>query len=329
MAHVPDAHRASSNPLALWRASNLRPWNLAHPARLAGFVLLLVWVGPVTLVQTDTWHLLRFGPGRASAESGVIPAGEAILLEPGTPLKLYMRNGKVIKGRFLGRTLLDSALYAPRFAEKTRTSKYAPFAMGESLHVSLRDGREWAAPFAGYAELTLLLRSPDGQYMRVPFEYAREVRRANGDRVEPRALTRAFRRGSLPSAEALALEQLLPVGSEADRWAGALRLAVDDIESATAKIASNYVPLIIVLSVAAIVVLLVLAIRSSIGSAFNSCGSAVGSTPKAMSGVHLTTRPFDRDRGCYVGDPLAVADPGPGPTDGGPATALADPAASH
>jgi hypothetical protein len=41
----------------------------------------------------------------------VIPAGGALLLEPWTIVKLELRDGRVLKGPFLGRTLLDSALY--------------------------------------------------------------------------------------------------------------------------------------------------------------------------------------------------------------------------
>jgi hypothetical protein len=234
-------------------------------------LLLLVWVGPVTFVQTDTWQLLKLvgAPERASAESQVIPAGKALLLQPGTLLRLRLRDRTVVEGRFLGRTLLDSALYAPRFAKYARSSRYVPFALGETLHVSLRDGRERTAPFAGYGELTLLLRSPEGpEYLRVPFEFASEIRRANGDRVEPKALARAFHRGSLPSAEAPVLGQRLPMGSVADQWAGALRVAVQDIETASAELPSGVnVVGIVLLSVLVAVVLTLVLISISIKSA--------------------------------------------------------------
>jgi len=67
-----------------------------------------------------------------------------------------------------------------------------------------------------------------------------------------------------------------------------------------------------------------------VDDASNGCRSIpLESDPQALSGVHRTTRPFDRPRGCYVGDPLAVADPWPGPTESGLLTALADPATSR
>ena len=151
MAYVPEAHRPSSERFPSTRTSHRRLGNVTFSARLAGVLLLLVWVGPVTFVQTDSWQLLRLvgAPESASAEPRMISAGRAMLLEPGRPLKLRLRDGSVLEGRFLRRTLLDSAFYAPRFAAKARTSAYVPFAMGETLHVSLRDGREWTAPFAG------------------------------------------------------------------------------------------------------------------------------------------------------------------------------------
>src|SRR5216117_1850441 len=102
-----------------------------RPVRLAAILLLLVWIGPVTFVGTDPCQLLRWigAPERAAADSRVIPAGGALLLEPWTIVKLRLRDGRVLKGPFLGRTLLDSALYVQRFTAKTRSSPFAPFAL--------------------------------------------------------------------------------------------------------------------------------------------------------------------------------------------------------
>jgi hypothetical protein len=193
---------------------------------MAGGILLMVWVGPVTFVQTDSWQLLgSIGvPERAAAASQVVPAGKALLLEPNTLLKLHLRDGSVLEGRFVGRTLLDSARYAPRFAAYARSSAYLPFTLGDTLRVSLRDGREWTAPFAGYGEMTLLLRSPKGPgCLRVPFESAVDIHRANGDRIEPSALSRAFFAGGLPSAEALTVQERLPTKGLAGAGAACIK----------------------------------------------------------------------------------------------------------
>lgn len=332
MGDVPEAYRPPSEPIPSARASHRRLRNLKRPTRLAAIFLLLVWVGPVTLVQTDSWQLLKVGAAEAGRleDPPVIDPGKAMSLEPGTPLTLHMRDGSVLKGRFLGRTLLDSALYAQRFEEYARSSSYVPFALGETLRVSLRDDREWTAPFAGYGELTLLLRNPDGsQNLRIPFEFAREIHRANGDQVEPRALAKAFRARKLPSAEAIALEELLPVGSEEERWASALRVAVEDIKSVNAKTPGGTpVAGIVILSVVATVAVIVLIVHSAAKSEPRGCDSGVP-PGTFFAGAHLTTRPFDRSRGCYVGDLLAVADPWSGSTESSPATALADPAMAH
>jgi hypothetical protein len=304
---------------------------LGRRARLASMFLLTVWVGPVTFAQTDAAQLLKYIPAsdRPRANARVIPAGQALILEPGAPLKLHLRDGSVVEGRFLGRTLLDSALYVPRFEAHMRSTNDVPLALGETLQILLHDGREVTAPFIGYGELTLLLLGPDGYVLRVPFEFAKTIHRANGDRVEPSALARAFRKGLLPSAEALALGEREPVGTAADWWASALQVAVDDIKSATVEQPSGTsVAGTVVLTVILTAVLLVVLIAASLHASSSSGCQGPSYFPPILSSAHLTTRPFDRSRGCYVGDALAVADPWPGPADDGQATALAVPETS-
>jgi hypothetical protein len=203
-----------------------------------------------------------------------------------------------------------------------------PFALGEMLHVTLRDGREWTAPFAGHGELTLVLRSPEGpQFLRVPFEFAREIRRANGERIEPKALIRAFQDGALPSAEALALGEIVPLESMVDQWGSALRVAVEDIRSVSAQLpggsnsAAGNAAGIVILSVVATLVLIGVALSSS----SSGCSSPNIDIPNFL-GVQLTTRPFDLDRGCFVGDALAVAEV---PAEPAPVAAVDVPATSQ
>ena len=309
--------------------------SITHSARLAGTLLLLVWVGPVTLVQTDAWRPLSWvgAPERAAAESRMISAGEAVLLAPGTALKLRLRDGSVVEGRFQERTLLDSALYAQRFAAAARASGYMPLVLGETLGVALDDGRRWTGPFAGYAQLTLLLRGSDGRsFLRVPLESASEIRRANGERVESGALALAFHARRVPSAEALALEGL-PTGGSIVDWTGHFQVPVEDIESATVELSSgSSLAGGIILGVIVGVVLFFVLLGASLRSTSTSgCESASFDIPNFLSrsGVQPTTRPFDRDRACYEGDRLAVGEWWPVPGDGGPATAMADSPASN
>jgi len=295
------------------------------PARLAGILLLLVWAGPVTFVQTDgpRWVHWLGAPEGASAYPRTIPAGQALRLEQGTPLELRLRDGSAAYGRFLGRGLIEDSLYATRFEAASRATSFTPIALGETLRVSLREGREWTLPFAGYGERALLLRAPDrDEPLRVPFESATRILRTNGTRVERHSLARAFRDGQLPSAEALLLEPLVVAGSEAERRASARRVPVEDIVTVLAEVGSKGIgiPGTVVLGVLGLVVLLVVMANSS---SSGGCSDPVVITRTAA--LPLTTRPFDLERGCYEGDVL-VADAWPVNAKEGPAMAVGDPA---
>ena len=303
--------------------------------RMAAMVLLWVWVGPVTFVQTDAWLPLRWlgAPERAGATASVIGAGEAVKLQAGTPVKVRLRDGDVIEGRYLGRALLDSAHYAQRFDARTGSSPVAPLVLGETLQVTMKDGRSWRAPFAGYGQLTLLLRAPDGsQPRRVPFEFAKEIRRADGQAVEPQDLAKAFRDGLLPSAEALVVEQGLPIGTAAERLAASLYVPAEDVATVTAELPNGGSATgEIALGVAVLSLIIVIALVASLFNAANEASTScqrIGTHSRTSSGFELTSRPFDLERGCFVGDPLAVADPWPGAMDSGAATAMAAPAAA-
>ena len=314
-----------------------RPWSIRSSrrftasARTAAILLLFVWLGPVSFAQTDTWQLLKWAgaPSPASADAQIIPAGQALVLAPGTMLKLWLRDESVVEGRFLGRALIDSSLYGPRFDAYARTSDFVPFALGETLRVSLRDGREWSAPFAGYGEMTLLLKGTEGSDpSRVPFEFIREVRGANGAWVQPKALTRAFRKGSLPSAEAIALGDRLGVGLGADPWANALRVAVQDIKSAAVDLPSGgSIAGVVIVSAVVTVVLFCVLLANSLHASSTSCTPS-SAYPNILGGMslHLTTRPYDRSRSCYADDPPPLAEAAPGGTEAPPDAASAAPA---
>jgi hypothetical protein len=248
------------------------------------------------------------------------------VLAPGTPLKLTLRDGSVVAGRFLGRALLDSALYAPRFAAYARTSDFVPFALGETLQVSLRDGREWTAPFAGYGELTLLFETHDSSgARRLPFEFAKEIRGANGAWVKPKALARAFHTGSLPSAEALVLGERAGTGSGPGEWESALRVAVQDIQAASVDLPSGgSVAGVVLISALATLIILVVITASSVRSTSTASGCTYSGSAPGLS-LQLTTRPFDRTRSRNVDEPPALADEWPGRIEARPADAAAPP----
>jgi hypothetical protein len=309
-------------------------------ARLAAVLLLAVWVGPVSLVQTDSWTLLRWAgaPGPAAATAQLldagpesVPAGQALLLQPGTPLRLHMRDHTTVKGRYLGRTLLDSTSYAARYETYAGSATWVPLALGETLRVVMRDGRLRTAAFAGYGELSLLLVSPDsGRVLRVPFEFSREIFRADGTSLLPRVLAREFREHRLPSAEALVVGDRVPGGgSEADQGAVSLSVPVDEIETVMVNLPgqphmSGWVALGIVASVVLIVALV---IRNQPPPPQPSCDP--GPFYGGFAGAHLTARPFDLVRGCFVGDPIAVADPWPVAAEAPVVAALTDSASTQ
>lgn len=304
MVPVLEVDRRPSPPPFMTR----RRRRFLPPVKVAGVLLLVSWLGPVTFVQTDAPRILRWvgAPGSASAYPRVIPAGQAMVLAPGTLVELRLEGGRIVDGRFLGRALLEDSLYAERFVARSIASSFAPLVLGESLFVTLLDGREWRLPFAGYGELSLLLEHPDApEPLRVPFEFTAGILRSNGERVEPKDLSRAFRAGKLPSAEALVIEDLLPVGWQADRWAAALRVPMEDVQAAIVKTESGgsvagAVVLGALLGVVVFIALIAIAANSSRSS--GGC-SYDGDVPGTWT---LTTAPFDLERRCYVGEALAV-----------------------
>jgi len=305
-------------------ARHHRPSRVATSARLAAILLLFTWLGPVTMTQTDAWQLLKWAgaPVPATASASIVAAGDAVVLEAGVPLKLRLRDGSVVNGRFLGRTLLDAALYAPRFAARAQTSSWVPFALGETLRVSLRDGRRLTAPFTGYGELSVLLANASGgSDLRIPFEFAKEIQRADGEPVAPRDLIQAFKKGTLPSREALALGPSQPLVSDADEWSSALRVAVEDISSATAQTPNGSgIAGVLGLTVLLGFVLFFVLLAARAHSSSASCAPA--EFPYLLGGmsVRLTDRPFDRSRSCYEGEPPLAVDAWPGDTETSPAT---------
>lgn len=269
-------------------------------ARFSAVLLLLLWVGPVSFVQGKGGSLLALlgTPQPARSATDVVSEGEAVVLQPGTRLEFQLRSGQKVRGLYLGRSVLDSAEYAPRFA----AAPPGPLALGETLHVTLHDGREWVAPFEGYGELSLLLRTEDGQRVRVPFEFARTIARADGQRLEPKKLTRAFRSGAMPSAEVLLLEGTDPVGTDEERRASALQIPAQDIQRTIVRTdGGGVMGVAIVLGVVGGLVLLA-AIASSASQP--SCYAVSFPDLRLFGGLPPTDREFDRERGLFVGDSL-------------------------
>lgn len=294
--------------------SSRRPLlSLTHVARSAALLLLVTWFGPVSFEQAVP--LLHGGASPAVAAVGsiadasVVPAGEALVLAPGTPIELHLRSGRVLRGRFLGRALQDSAAYAERFAASASSAEDGALSLGDSLRVVTLDGRVTTAAFAGWAEMALLLRGPaDAPVLHVPFEFADSLMRADGSLVDLELLKHAFRNGDLPSADVLVLGASDPVGTDEERWASALRVPAEDIESVRAPSAAGKgVPGVLVLAVGVTAfVLIIIATRNERRASSPSCEQWDPMT--GWSAYRRIERPFDLGRGRFVDDPVARAE---------------------
>lgn len=326
-------NESSSPGRAEARNSTLRPGvhapghRIARRIRASALTLLILWIGPVTFGPGGSCGpLLEWGvPTRASAVQNLVAPRSMATLDPGVRVKLRMRNGTVIQGRYMGRDLLEPEIYAERFAEHAASATYAPLQLGETLHVSLQDGRQRSGPFAGYGDRSLIMSGPDDTGpIRVPVESILSLHRSSDERVDLRGLGRALRANSLPSAEALVIEATDALGSHDERWQRAARIGVSDIQSAgVAGTGSNDgSPLVggIILGVVAGVLLAFVMLGLALNEASRNCGSHAVVVP---AGLTPTTRPFDLDRGTYQGDPLATCGPWREAAQPAPAVAVA------
>ena len=298
-------------------ASPRRPLvRLVRVARTAAPLLLATWFGPVSFEQSIPLLRGAVAPAGASAESitefSTVPTGQALVLTPGTAISLRLRDGKVVHGRFMGRAIQDSAAYAERFAARDLDHAAGALTLGETLRVVTLDGRESVAPFAGWAEMALLLRGPaDAPVLHVPFEFARSIARADGSPVDVAALKKSFRNGDLPSADMLVLGAKDPVGTEEERWASALRVPADDIKSVSAPSAKSDhagVTGLLVLAVGVTALALIILATQQSSQSYSSGCENVGAVPFSMTAVPRTDRPFDLSRGRFVDDPLTQAE---------------------
>jgi hypothetical protein len=284
---------------------------MTRPTRLAAILLLWVWVGPVTFAQTDSWRLLEVvgTPERASAESQVIPAGMAMAIEPNTVLMLHLRNGMVREG-----ASSEEHSWTPRCTQPVSP----PMPAGlPSAHRSGRNGerfaRRWSPVLGGVPRLR--------RAHAALAELGRNAGRADPIRVHNRDSPSQWRshraerlapglpHGTAAFGRSLELQEPGPSRGIGKRWgnrlpSGRRRHRVRHIGTAFRRpcrwdhragsprgCGGRRRP-----------------VRGLGPLAFNSKPKCSGraTSPPTLLGVHLTTRPFDRSRGCYVGDPLAV-----------------------
>lgn len=284
---------------------------LQRPTRAAAVVLLAVWLGPVTIAQTDLAGIADFFgyPAPALADSRIVDTGQAVEIEPGAHVMMKLRDGTNIDGRFLGRALMDSARYAERFQTHALSASNGPIALGETLSVTMRDGTTRTAAFAGYGELSLLLRDPlAAAPFAVPFEFAASVHNSSGESIDLKALAKMYRAGALPTAETLVIGPKRALGSPQEQWANALHVPVQDV-SATWFDAPRTSTVALTIALVAVAGLgLILIGLATAKPHVEGCNQPVNLLSLSLPPhVHLTTRPVDVERGRYVGDPMIAS----------------------
>lgn len=308
---------------------------LRHPPRWrpwAATAVLILMLGPFALSVTGCFTLASLTTSSDRLEPQLVPAGDAIHLEPGRELRLHLRNGSTVRGRFLGRVLLDRATYELRFAAASRAGVRGPLELDETLIVGLADGRRIEAPFGGYAMRALLLRTrADSTAVRFPFPSVVSIRRTGGTPVSIDSLLLSDLRGELPSAEAVAIEELAAPRGIADFDVARREVPLEEIQMAVVAKGGKKTPGLILAGVAADIVLFVIIrelLKPRPAPPPPDCEYSGG--PWLGADDRVTERPFDRRLGRFVGEDVAWGDSTLAPPEAGEAAAapLASPADS-
>lgn len=282
-----------------------------HPLRWrqwAATALLALLLGPMAMSVSGCFTMAAMLAASAGGSTPhLVPAGDAVHLDPDRELKLFLRDGTTVQGRFRGRTLLDPETYAARFAARSTAGGWSPFALGETVAVDLVDGRRLGAVFAGYAMRSLVLRAPSGPAReRVPLQSATAIRHASGGLVSIDSLLAADVRGELPSAEALAIREFDTARGISGFVSSKREVPLEDVERATVYGERKDATGLILFGVALDVVLFLM-LKKAADDAGPGCALILLSG--AMSNdVRLTDRPFDRRLGRFVGEDVAWGD---------------------
>lgn len=266
---------------------------------LAG-ALLLALLSPMTFSLAGCTAVGVLAAFATRPEPRVIPAGDAIHLEPGTKVRISLPSGRSVVGFYAGRTLLPAEAYAPRFSRRSEAGGWTPIAPGDSLVVTQVDGRQVSGLFRGYAVRGLVLR-PGGstEDTRVPFDTAREVRLAGGIFVSLDSLRWADERGALPSLEALAIETSPRPWTTRLRTESGVQVPYEDIRGATVRTVSGIRSGFIVLGLAVDVAIIAIAAASYQGLG-SGCSSSGFTLAHAVPSERWTGRPFDRQLARFV-----------------------------
>ena len=268
-------------------------------ARGIAGALLVALLSPMTLSLAGCTMLGLVAAVATKPRPRVIPAGDALHLEPGTRLRIALPDGQQVAGRYAGRTLLPPAAYAPRFARRS-SARRMPIVPGDSVVVTQVDGRVVSGGFRGYAVRSLVLRTSGTSDVRIPFDAAREIRREGGGLVSIDSLRAADERDELPSLEALAIETLSKAWSKRLRTETAVQVPFEDIRGATVRTDKGIRTGFILLGLAVDVAIIAIVAASYEGLGGSGCSSSGFTLSHAVPSERWTMRPFDRQLARFI-----------------------------
>jgi hypothetical protein len=270
--------------------------------------MLVFMLAPFAMSVTGCFTLAAMMAASAGDSSPqLVPAGDAAFLDLDREIKLHLRNGTTVHGRFRGRTLLDPEIYKARFTARFAAGGWSPLALGESLTMDLLDGRRVSGAFAGYGMRSIVLRSlEDSVGERVPLRSATSIRHALGGLVSIDSLLAAEVRGELPSAEALAIRAFDTTRGISGFVSTRQDVPLEEVQMATVYGQKKEMTGLILFGVA-IDVVLFLMLKKAADDAEPGCALILPLAAMSTD-VRLTDRPFDRRLGRFVGEDVAWGD---------------------
>ena len=142
----------------------------------------------------------RRKPGR------VVPAGRALRVGVGTPLRLHLRDDSSHEGVLLGRGFEDDTSYAARYGawQAGRADSFP--ALGDPVTAIRRDGHHGAGTFHGFAYRCVVWKPEGSRHLeRLRFDAIQSLRMVDGGMLASEALARADVDRVLPSRELILL----------------------------------------------------------------------------------------------------------------------------
>ncbi len=171
---------------------------LSLEAALSGCTLANYGIGSLI----DTARTREFGPEVFAPDA---PAADTPRL--GAEVKLKLRDGEVVTGKYLGVEPLPAEEYAERYARAraSQTPRFQLPALGDTVGLRMTSGAELKAEFLGLDHQRSVVVNAETP-LRVLTTDLREIAGSGGDTVSGEALDSLIINGDLPVVSGLALE---------------------------------------------------------------------------------------------------------------------------